>query len=46
MVGSAFAMCGLILVYHCYVVCQRIEAIKRLNIESYFVSKWASESSH
>ena len=30
MVGSAFAMCGLILVYHCYVVCQRIEAIKRL----------------
>ncbi len=30
MVGSAFAMCGLILAYHCYVVCQRIEAIKRL----------------
>ncbi|XP_064388819.1 uncharacterized protein LOC135336882 [Halichondria panicea] len=29
MVGSAFAMC-LILAYHCYVVCQRIEAIKRL----------------
>ncbi|XP_064388884.1 uncharacterized protein LOC135336937 [Halichondria panicea] len=29
MVGSAFAMC-LILAYHCYVMCQRIEAIKRL----------------
>ena len=30
MVGSAFVMCGLILAYHCYVMCQRIEAIKRL----------------
>ncbi len=30
MVGSAFAMCGLILAYHCYVVCQKIEFIKRL----------------
>ena len=36
MVGSAFAMCGLILAYHCYVVCQRIEAIKRL--KSRFIS--------